>query len=271
MMTGDEVVSVLDRYYERASAERPCLGVFLNGSQNYRMATDASDVDAHAITLPTPSELAFGKERTHTYHMDEGELKAKDAREAARMLLAQGVNFLEVVTTRYAVYDGDAAVTRLIRKDDAFRRDVCDYDLPHQLSAAWYTARNMLEIAAKRPDREQKELARAAHLMLFVHARMGDADFATAIDARKTMTRAFYEEVMALKRNDVPERLLPACHRALADMLGRVDAERRDVEAPDPERQRAVRERLAAAVAKDLSHSLAKQVRAMESKSKSLT
>ena len=78
------------------------VGVFLYGSQNYGIATEASDVDSVAIILPSKEELYFKQPLTQEIHMANGEhCVVKDIREVFNMFKKQNINFLEILFTKF--------------------------------------------------------------------------------------------------------------------------------------------------------------------------
>ena len=55
--------------------KRNIVGLFLQGSQNYGLAYENSDVDTKLIVLPNFNEIAFNKKPDSTTHIREKEEK----------------------------------------------------------------------------------------------------------------------------------------------------------------------------------------------------
>lgn len=79
------------------------LGVFLQGSQNYNMAYENSDVDSKCLVLPSFEDLALNKKAISTTHIldNEEHLDLKDVRLYFKQFLKQNINFVEVLFTPY--------------------------------------------------------------------------------------------------------------------------------------------------------------------------
>ena len=59
-----DIMARLKEHYAAAAAIIPkdrILGIFLQGSQNYGMATEKSDVDTKCIILPSFEDIVFNK------------------------------------------------------------------------------------------------------------------------------------------------------------------------------------------------------------------
>lgn len=103
-MTTQEKVQVhLDYLIEQGYNKDRILGVFLYGSQNYNLDTKESDVDTHAIILPSFEEMCLEKNwLSEEYHLPGNEhLVVKDIRECAKQMLKQNINVLEILFTEY--------------------------------------------------------------------------------------------------------------------------------------------------------------------------
>ena len=75
-------------------------GVFLYGSQNYGLATAASDVDTKCILLPTFEDMCRqGQWTSVELHVDEEHCECKDIRKMVQMWQKMNMNFLEILFT----------------------------------------------------------------------------------------------------------------------------------------------------------------------------
>jgi predicted nucleotidyltransferase len=78
-------------------------GVFLQGSQNYNLAYEDSDIDTKAIILPSFTDVVLNKKPVSTtIILDSGEhIDVKDIRLMFENFRKQNINFLEILFTRY--------------------------------------------------------------------------------------------------------------------------------------------------------------------------
>ena len=79
------------------------VGVFLQGSQNYRLETDESDIDTKAIVLPTFDDFVLNGQAVSTTHiLPSGEhIDIKDIRVMFETMKKCNINFTEILFTKY--------------------------------------------------------------------------------------------------------------------------------------------------------------------------
>ena len=103
--------SVMERvndHYQEALQYFPedrIVGIFLQGSQNYKLDIPNSDVDTKLIVTPTFEEIAFNKKPYSTTHIraNEEHIDFKDIRLMLATFRKQNLNFLEILFTDYAI------------------------------------------------------------------------------------------------------------------------------------------------------------------------
>lgn len=85
------------------------VGVFLQGSQNYHLHYENSDIDSKAIVLPTFQDMLFNKPLVSTtFILDNNEhIDLKDIRLMFNCFRKQNINFLEILFTQYKVLNPD--------------------------------------------------------------------------------------------------------------------------------------------------------------------
>ena len=81
------------------------LGVFVFGSQNYKVDTETSDIDTKAVIIPNLEDLISGKSITPTYQRSDGELHVYDIKSFHESLVKQAPNFVECLFTGYRYLD----------------------------------------------------------------------------------------------------------------------------------------------------------------------
>lgn len=82
--------------------EKSIMGIFLYGSQNYKVDLPTSDVDTKAIYLPSYEEILFDPPKVKEYHLPNGEhCELMDIRHLIANFKKQNINFLEILFTDY--------------------------------------------------------------------------------------------------------------------------------------------------------------------------
>lgn len=94
------------RHYNEALKlypENKIVGVFLQGSQNYGLDYESSDVDTKCIVLPSWEDIVLNRKPVSTTHIldNDEHLDAKDIRLMFNCFRKQNVNFLEILFTKY--------------------------------------------------------------------------------------------------------------------------------------------------------------------------
>jgi hypothetical protein len=81
------------------------VGIFYQGSGNYGLDYEGSDVDTKLIVTPTFKDIAMNKKAVSTTHIRENEehIDFKDIRLYIQTFRKQNLNFLEILFTKYAI------------------------------------------------------------------------------------------------------------------------------------------------------------------------
>ena len=81
------------------------VGLFLQGSQNYNLDYEGSDIDTKAILLPSFSEFVLNGKPVSTTHIMENDehVDFKDIRLMFDCIKKQNVNFVEILFTPYSI------------------------------------------------------------------------------------------------------------------------------------------------------------------------
>ena len=85
--------------------EEQIVGIFLQGSQNYKLDTPHSDVDTKLIVVPSFKDIAMNRKPVSTTHVrtNEEHTDWKDIRLYIQTFRKQNLNFLEILFTNYAI------------------------------------------------------------------------------------------------------------------------------------------------------------------------
>ena len=104
----DVIMKRLREHYDEACGLIPedrIVGVFLQGSQNYGLDYEGSDVDSKCIVLPTLEDICFAKKPISTTHVRENDehIDLKDIRLMFQTFRKQNMNFIEILFTEYKI------------------------------------------------------------------------------------------------------------------------------------------------------------------------
>lgn len=81
------------------------VGIFLQGSQNYKLDYEGSDVDSKLIVLPSFEDFVLNrKPYSYTHIMENDEhVDVKDIRLMFDCFRKQNINFVEILFTKYRI------------------------------------------------------------------------------------------------------------------------------------------------------------------------
>lgn len=102
----DIVQKRIQEHYDAAiNKGHDVVGVFLQGSQNYGLNYEGSDVDSKAIVLPRFDDFVLSKSPVSTTAILENNehLDLKDIRLMFECIKKQNINFVEILFTKYMV------------------------------------------------------------------------------------------------------------------------------------------------------------------------
>ena len=108
-MTREErIMKRMREHYDRGVelyGESRIVGLFLQGSQNYGLDYEGSDIDTKLILTPTLEDIIFNRRPVSTTHVMENEehLDAKDIRLYIQTFRKQNLNFLEILFTEFKI------------------------------------------------------------------------------------------------------------------------------------------------------------------------
>ena len=102
------IMNRLAEHYEEAKTlidESHIVGLFCQGSQNYGLDYEGSDIDTKLIVVPTFEDIAFNKKPISTTHVRQNNehIDLKDVRLYIETFRKQNLNFLEILFTPYKI------------------------------------------------------------------------------------------------------------------------------------------------------------------------
>ena len=108
MTREEKIMQRLYEHYQRGVdlyGESRIVGLFLQGSQNYGLDYEGSDIDTKLIIVPTIDDIIFNRKAVSTTHVLENEehLDAKDIRLYIQTFRKQNLNFLEILFTEFKI------------------------------------------------------------------------------------------------------------------------------------------------------------------------
>lgn len=108
------VMERVHEHFEEAKGYFPydnIVGIFLQGSQNYGLATPHSDVDTKLVVTPTFRQIAFNKQPTSCTHVraNDEHIDFKDLRLYIDTFRKQNINFVEILFTPYYILNATYA------------------------------------------------------------------------------------------------------------------------------------------------------------------
>ena len=129
------IMARLNEHYEEAKQhfdESRIVGIFIQGSQNYGLDYEGSDIDTKLIVAPTFKEIAFNKKPVSTTHVRENNehIDFKDIRLYIETFYKQNLNFLEILFTPYKIINPQYA--QWWEKLIIHREAIAHYD-PHRM------------------------------------------------------------------------------------------------------------------------------------------
>ena len=106
--SNDWIMNSVREHYEEAKQYFPedrIVGIFLQGSQNYGLDTESSDIDTKLIVTPTFNDLAFNLKPVSTTHVRENNehIDFKDIRLMLQTFRKHNINFIEILFTPYYI------------------------------------------------------------------------------------------------------------------------------------------------------------------------
>ena len=126
------IMTRLAEHYEEAKEyfdESRIVGIFIQGSQNYGLDYEGSDIDTKLIVVPTFEDIAFNKKPHSTTHVraNNEHIDFKDIRLYVETFRKQNLNFLEILFTPYKIVNPQYA--EFWQKLVDAREDIAHYDI----------------------------------------------------------------------------------------------------------------------------------------------
>lgn len=104
------------------------VGIFLQGSQNYELDYEGSDIDCKAIILPSFTDIVLNNKPVSTTHvlLNNEHIDLKDIRLMFDCFKKQNINFVEILFTKYKIIN--PKYKRLIQPLFDNREEIAHYN-----------------------------------------------------------------------------------------------------------------------------------------------
>ena len=123
------IMDKIQEHYQEALEIYPAdriIGVFCQGSQNYGLDYEGSDIDTKCFLVPTLEDIIFNKKPISTTHIraNEEHIDFKDIRLFLTTVRKQNLNFMEILFTKYKIVNPtyEPMWNRLIENNEQIAR-----------------------------------------------------------------------------------------------------------------------------------------------------
>lgn len=106
--TDEWIMNGVREHYEEAKQyfdESKIIGIFYQGSANYNLDYEDSDIDTKVLLVPELDDIIFNRKAISTTHIRENNehIDLKDIRVYFQTFRKQNINFLEILFTKYYI------------------------------------------------------------------------------------------------------------------------------------------------------------------------
>ena len=123
------IMDKIQEHYQEALELYPAdriIGIFCQGSQNYGLDYEGSDIDTKCFLVPTLEDIIFNKKPISTTHIrvNEEHIDFKDIRLFLTTVRKQNLNFMEILFTKYKIVNPtyEPMWNRLIENNEQIAR-----------------------------------------------------------------------------------------------------------------------------------------------------
>ena len=177
------------------------VGIFLQGSQNYGLDYEGSDIDTKLIIVPTFEQIAFNKQPCSTTHIrnNDEHIDFKDIRLYMQTFRKQNLNFLEILFTDFKYINEEYAPYWNILVEN--REKIARYNL-------YQAVKSMKGIALEKYHAmEHPYPSKLAILEQYAPKLMGEAEIKAIIEA--TLAEVGIENPTAKDKGKIMKVLMP--------------------------------------------------------------
>ena len=204
----EQIFKQLQEHYQEALTIFPkdrIVGIFVQGSQNYCLDWEGSDLDTKCIVLPSFEEICFNKEPVSYTHVRENNehIDFKDLRLMMQCFKKQNINFVEILFTKYYILNPD--YEELFKKVMNVKEEVAHYNVCKFLKCtSGMSAEKLKALTLDRPSQHEevikygwatKQMHHIIRLNEFMCRYLSGESFEKCLVSKKR------EELIELKKN----------------------------------------------------------------------
>lgn len=204
----EQIFKQLQEHYQEALTIFPqdrIVGIFVQGSQNYCLDWEGSDLDTKCIVLPSFEEICFNKDPVSYTHVRENNehIDFKDLRLMMQCFKKQNINFVEILFTKYYILNPD--YEELFKKVMDAKEEVAHYNVCKFLKCTnGMSAEKLKALTLDRPSQHEevvkygwatKQMHHIIRLNEFMRRYLSGESFEKCLVSKKR------EELIELKRN----------------------------------------------------------------------
>lgn len=102
--------------FTKEKTERDIIFMYVQGSQNYNLDTEASDIDCKAFVVPTFGDLYYGDRYSTTIDTPYGQVTIHDIRMLPELLLKMNATYIELLFSKYVYYPSEEKKQELLEE-----------------------------------------------------------------------------------------------------------------------------------------------------------
>ena len=204
----EQIFKQLQEHYQEALTIFPqdrIVGIFVQGSQNYCLDWEGSDLDTKCIVLPSFEEICFNKEPVSYTHVRKNNehIDFKDLRLMMQCFKKQNINFVEILFTKYYILNPD--YEELFKKVMNAKEEVAHYNVYKFLKCtSGMSAEKLKALTLDRPSQHEevikygwatKQMHHIIRLNEFMCRYLSGESFEKCLVSKKR------EELIELKKN----------------------------------------------------------------------
>ena len=133
------------------------VAIFLQGSQNYGLDDENSDIDTKAFCVPDLARLIEGKKMvSHIYVLpDNSHIEVKDIRLLPELLQKQNPSYLEILNTSYYLLNNKKSGQEFMNILEKYKKDILkrNFRLVQSIKGTFYAEKE--QIYKRRPGNEE--------------------------------------------------------------------------------------------------------------------
>ena len=258
-MTDKEIRERMMKHWNRALElypEERIVGLFLQGSQNYHMEDEFSDVDTKLLVIPSLDDIVLNRSPVSTTHIldNDEHMDAKDIRIYWQTMRKGNINFIELMFARVQMvnplYQEEWEKVLALREDIAFMDKLTSVKAMMGMINEKYFAMehrypSRVEIIDKFGGYDPKQLHHLIRVTYFLFGYISGEHTYLDLIKMENVPKDIYEWVRDIKRNGAEDldhaRFLANTYKKLAEDMHSVAKEKFTAGA-DPEVNAAMNE-----------------------------